>query len=68
MFDFFLAIDPDSMPSRVNMEIFRQVQQDYANIFHKVLAYDGKKIAYATYQVPMGSTSRTVSSVSSSYF
>ncbi|XP_006458774.1 argonaute-like protein [Agaricus bisporus var. bisporus H97] len=59
VYQYDVAIDPDSMPSRVNMEIFRQVQQDYANIFHKVLAYDGKKIAYATYQVPMGSTSRT---------
>jgi eukaryotic translation initiation factor 2C len=56
----FLAVDPDALPTRVNMEIFRQVQQDHPGVFTGPLSYDGRKIAYATYQVPMGTTSRTV--------
>lgn len=56
----FLAIDPGTLPARVNLDILRQVEQDNPSIFEKHLAYDGKKIAYASYDVPLGGSSRTV--------
>lgn len=56
----FPAIDPDKLPTRVNMEIFRQVEQDYPTIFTKPLAYDGRKIAYSAVNLPLGGVSRTV--------
>ncbi|KAF9441655.1 Piwi-domain-containing protein [Macrolepiota fuliginosa MF-IS2] len=53
------AIDPDKLPIRANMEIFRQVEQENPTIFTKPMAYDGRKIAYAALDLPLGSTSRT---------
>jgi eukaryotic translation initiation factor 2C len=59
---FFIVVDPDKLPARVNMEIMKQVEQDNPTIFTKSVAYDGRKIAYSAIDLPLGGTSRNVRS------
>lgn len=54
---FLLAIDPDKLPARVNMELFKSLQEIVApTVFTSPVSYDGRKNAFSMYQLQLGPT------------
>ena len=52
-----LAIDPDTLPARLNMELFKALQEGVgAFVFAQPASYDGRKNAFSMYELPLGPT------------
>jgi eukaryotic translation initiation factor 2C len=57
IFHYDVAIDPDTLPARVNMELFKSLQEDVAaSIFSAPASYDGRKNVFSMYKLPLGPT------------
>ncbi|KAF9480194.1 argonaute-like protein [Pholiota conissans] len=51
------AVNPDKLPSRLNMQLFNKLQQDIApGIFSTPAVYDGRKNAFTMQKLPLGNT------------
>jgi hypothetical protein len=52
-----LAIDPEKLPVRLNMELFKSLQENVApTIFTAAASYDGRKNVFTTYRLQLGPT------------
>lgn len=51
-----LAIDPDKLPARVNMELFKELQEINATVFTAPASYDGRKNVFSMYRLQLGPT------------
>jgi hypothetical protein len=50
-----LAIDPEKLPARLNMELFKSLQENVApTIFTASASYDGRKNAFSMYKLQLG--------------
>lgn len=57
-----LAIDPEKLPARLNMELFKSLQEIVApTVFTAPASYDGRKNFFCMYKLQLGpSESREV--------
>jgi eukaryotic translation initiation factor 2C len=54
---FLVAIDPEKLPARLNMELFKALQENVAaNIFIAPASYDGRKNFFSMYKLNLGPT------------
>ena len=54
---FLLVIDPERFPARLNMELFKALQEIVApTVFTAPASYDGRKNVFSMYQLPLGPT------------
>ena len=52
-----LAIDPEKLPARLNMELFKSLQENVApTIFTAPASYDGRKNVFSMYKLQLGPT------------
>ena len=52
-----LDVDPGKLPARLNMELFRLLQEIVApNVFTAPVSYDGRKNAFSMYKLQLGPT------------
>jgi hypothetical protein len=52
-----LAIDPEKLPARVNMELFKSLQEIVApTVFTAPASYDGRKNVFSMYKLQLGPT------------
>jgi eukaryotic translation initiation factor 2C len=50
-----IAIDPSTLPSRLNMELIKKLQKEVAaNIFTPPAVFDGRKNMFAARELPLG--------------
>jgi eukaryotic translation initiation factor 2C len=51
------AINPSTLPSRLNMELIKKLQMEVAaDIFTPPAVFDGRKNMFAARELPLGST------------
>ena len=51
------AIDPEKLPARLNMELFKSLQENVAaTIFTAPASYDGRKNVFSMYKLQLGPT------------
>lgn len=54
---YLSAIDPEKLPARLNMELFKSLQENVApTIFTAPASYDGRKNVFSMYKLPLGPT------------
>ena len=57
IFLYLLAIDPEKLPARLNMELFKSLQENVApTIFSSPASYDGRKNVFSMYRLQLGPT------------
>jgi len=58
IFHYDVVVEPDRLPARFNMELFKILQCEEPQIFTPKIVYDGRKNAFAPRELPLGQTSR----------
>jgi len=57
IYHYDVAIDPEKLPARLNMELFKSLQENVApTIFTAPASYDGRKNVFSMYKLPLGPT------------
>jgi len=57
IYHYDVAIDPEKLPARVNMELFKSLQETVApNVFASPAVYDGRKNAFSMHKLQLGPT------------
>lgn len=54
IFHYDVVVEPDRLPARFNMELFKILQAQETDIFTPKIVYDGRKIAFAPRELPLG--------------
>jgi eukaryotic translation initiation factor 2C len=55
IYHYDVAIDPEKLPARLNMELFKSLQENVApTIFTASASYDGRKNAFSMYKLQLG--------------
>ncbi|PPQ91938.1 hypothetical protein CVT25_000981 [Psilocybe cyanescens] len=48
------VVDPDKLPARLNMKLFKVLQEQDRDVFEPKIVYDGRKNAFAPRELPLG--------------
>ncbi|KAH9483501.1 Protein argonaute-2 [Psilocybe cubensis] len=48
------VVEPDKLPARFNMKLFKVLQEQEKNVFEPKISYDGQKNAFAPRELPLG--------------
>jgi eukaryotic translation initiation factor 2C len=57
IFHYDVVVEPDKLPARFNMELFKILQCEETQVFTPKIVYDGRKNAFSPLELPLGPNS-----------